>query len=58
MLSHKNTLNTSADLNDSRALVRARTAGNRNRETSSHFSSLIYREDDDEEEIKRKLDEY
>ena len=53
------TLNTSADLGDSKGFQRAKTAGYRTRGNSSHYSSVIDKdEDDDEEELTRKLQEY
>jgi hypothetical protein len=52
-------LNSSNEFGDSKGFQRAKTAGNRTRGNSSHFSSLLYKdEEEDEEELQRKLEEY
>jgi len=43
-------LNSSNEFGDSKGFQRAKTAGNRTRGNSSHFSSLLYKDDEEDEE--------
>jgi|LauGreDrversion4_2_1035121.scaffolds.fasta_scaffold640547_1 hypothetical protein len=56
-----NSKHANSDLNDSKLIPRerAKTAVSRHRAPSSHYDSLIYNEDEyEEEELQRKLAEY